>query len=210
MKENNKGMKKIVLNLGCGQTYIKNAVNADFYKSGHCDKILDLSKLPWPWEDNSVDEIYMLHILEHFDCDMILKIFKEANRVLKPNGLLHIQCPHFSSMLSLTCIDHKKAFSITTFDFLGDKSYLLDKPLFKKEFVRINYLMMLHRENKFIDFEPEKTSFDAGQHPLMRKLLWPFRALVQSLIDLSPAIFERCWCYLVGGADEIVYRGRKI
>lgn len=205
-------MGKVILNLGCGQTYIKDAINVDFFETGtgYCDKIVDLNKLPWPWEDNSVDEIYMLHIIEHFDSDMMIKILKEAHRILKVNGLLHIQCPHFSSMLSLTCIDHKKAFSITTFDFLEVNNYVTSKPLFKKELTKINFLMLLHSKNKYVDFDLEKTRPDRGKHPLMRKLLWPFRQFIQFLIDLSPLLFERCWCYWVGGADEMMYRGRKV
>lgn len=202
-------VNKKILNLGCGETYIKNAINVDFFETRYCDKIVDLNILPWPWEDNSVDEVYMLHIIEHFD-DTMIKIFKEAYRILKVNGLLHIQCPHFSSMLSLTCPDHKKVFGIATFGFLEGNNYILPKPLFKKELTKINFLMMLHTENKYIDFDLQKTNFDRGEHPLARKLLWPFTLFIQFLIDLSPFLFERCWCYWVGGADEIMYRGRKI
>lgn len=203
-------MRKIILNLGCGETYIRNAINVDFFEKEHCDQIVDLRKLPWPWVDGSVDEIYMLHILEHFDSDMMIKIFKEAHRILKVNGLLHIQCPHFSSMLSLTCPDHKKAFSITTFSFLEGNNYIVPESLFKTELTRINFLMLLHSENKYLDFDLEKTNPGRGKHLLMRQLLWPLRILVQFLINLSPSLFERCWCYWVGGADEIIYRGRKV
>lgn len=200
----------MILNLGCGQTYIKGATNVDFFKTAYCDKVVDLSKFPWPWEDNSVAEIYMLHIIEHFDSETMIKIFKEAHRILKVNGLLHIQCPHFSSLLSLTCPDHKKAFGLATFGFLEGNNYILPEPLFKKELTKINFLMLLHSENKYVDFDLKKTKPDRGKHPLMRGLLLPVRMSIQFLIDLSPTLFERCWCYWVGGADEIIYRGRKV
>ncbi len=202
--------QKIILNLGCGKTYIKDAVNVDFEETKYCDKVVDLNRLPWVWADNSVDEIYMLHILEHFDVDMRIKILEEVHRILKLGGLLHIQCPHYTSMLALTCPDHKTAYGTATFSFLEGRNYISPKPLFKKELIKINYLMMLHTENKYINFDMQKTESDHGKHPITRKILKPFSLLVQFLINLSPFIFERCWCYWVGGADEIMYRGRKI
>lgn len=201
---------KVILNLGCGETRIKSAVNVDFVKTEYCDEIVDLGRFPWPWEDNSVDEIYVLHIIEHFDSETVIKTFKEAHRILKVGGLLHVQCPHFSSMLSVTCVDHKKAFGVTTFGFLEGNNYILPEPLFKKELTKINFLLLLHSENKYVDFDLKKTKLDKGKHPLMRKFLWPFGRFIQFWIDLSPTLFERCWCYWVGGADELIYRGRKV
>ena len=202
-------MKKI-LNLGCGRTYIKNAINVDFFETEYCDEIVDLNKFPWPWEDNSIDEVYMLYFIEHFNSAQVINIFKEIHRILKVNGLLHIQCPHFSSMLSLTCPDHKKAFSITTFNFLEGNNYILSQPLFKKELAKINFSTMLPSENKYVDFDLQKTEINVGQHPRMRKLLWPFKFIFQFFIALPPILFERFWCYWIGGADEIIYRGQKI
>ena len=202
--------KKIILNLGCGKTYIKDAINVDFGETKYCDQVVDLNQIPWIWANNSVDEIYMLHILEHFDIDMRIKIFKEAYRILKTGGLLHVQCPHHTSMLALTCPDHKTVYGTATFGFLEGGDYISPKSLFKKELIKINYLMMLHTENKYINFDMKKTESDQGKHSVMGKILKPFSSLVQFLINSSPIIFERCWCYWVGGADEIIYRGRKI
>ena len=203
-------MKKIILNLGCGRTYIKNAINVDFFETGHCDQVVDLTIFPWPWEDNAVGEIYMLYFIEHFNSSQVINIFKEAHRILKVNGLLHIQCPHFTSMIALTTIDHKSNFSVTSFGALERNSYVFSKPLFKKELVKVNILLTIPLENKYVDFDLEKTDRNPGEHPIMRKLLWPFRFIFQFFIDLSPIIFERFWCYWIGGADEIIYRGRKV
>ncbi len=39
-------MKKVVLHLGCGSTYIKSAVNVDFFETKYCDQVVDLTKFP--------------------------------------------------------------------------------------------------------------------------------------------------------------------
>jgi len=202
-------MEKAVLHLGCGRTYIKNAVNVDFFETKCCDQVVDLNKFPWPWEDNSIDEVYMLYFIEHFDSAQVINIFKEIHRILKVNGLLHVQCPHFTSMIALTDLDHKKSFSFTSFGILEGNNFTYSEPLFKKEMVKINILLTLPSENKYIDFDFEKTSPNIGARPIMRKLLWPFKFIFQFFIDLSPTLFERFWCYWIGGADEIIYRGRK-
>lgn len=203
-------MKKVILNLGCGRTYIKNAINVDFFEIGYCDQVVNLNKFPWPWEDNSINEIYMLYFIEHFNSIQVINIFKEAHRILKVNGLLHIQCPHFTSVIALTDFDHKKSFSVTSLGILEGNNYIFPKPIFKTELIKINILLTLPSENKYINFDLEKTDRNIGAHPVMRKLLWPFRFILQIFIDLSPILFERFWCYWIGGADEIIYRGRKI
>ncbi len=151
-----------------------------------------------------------MYFIEHFNSIQVINIFKEAHRILKVNGLLHIQCPHFTSMIALTDLDHKKNFSVTSFGILEGNNYVFPKPLFKKEMVKINILLTLPSENKYINFDLKKISPNVDAHPVMRKLLWPFRFIFQFFIDLSPILFERFWCYWIGGADEIIYRGKKI
>lgn len=202
-------MERKILNLGCGKTYIKGAINVDSFETGWCDQVIDLNKFPWPWEDNTIDAVYVLYFIEHFNNFQIVNIFKEIHRILKYNGLLHIQCPHFTSMIALTPLDHEKSFCFTSFDLLGGNNYIYRSTLFKKELVKINYLLTLPSENRYISFDLNKTAPNIGHHPLMRKFLKPFSVIIQFIIDLSPIIFERFWCYWVGGADEIIWRGRK-
>ena len=60
-------MSYLKLNLGCGNNKYDGFLNVD--KFGEPDIKWDLEKFPWPWEDNSVDEIRIIHVLEHLgDC----------------------------------------------------------------------------------------------------------------------------------------------
>lgn len=60
------------------------------------DVVLDLETFPYPWADESVDEIRMIHVLEHLGQDpkVFLKIMAELHRILVPGGLLTIWVPH--------------------------------------------------------------------------------------------------------------------
>ena len=98
------------LNLGCGPDIRKGWINTDQFKRKGVDAIFDLNKTPYPFKDNSIDEIYASHILEHLDIP-VHKFMKEIHRILKPAGKITIKVPHFSGR-SAFGEEHKKFFTI--------------------------------------------------------------------------------------------------
>ena len=83
------------LNLGCGYDYREGYVNVDKY-SEKADQRIDLESLPWPWEDNSVEEVLLIHTLEHLgqQTALFLGIVQELYRVCANDALIHIDVPH--------------------------------------------------------------------------------------------------------------------
>ena len=83
------------LNLGCGKNYIDDWVNVDFYDDSKCDVIHDLEEFPWPWEDNSVSEIKIIHTLEHLGADwkVYIKILQEMYRVCEDDAEIMVAVP---------------------------------------------------------------------------------------------------------------------
>ena len=88
-------MLTIKLNLGSGSDYREGYLNVDKY-SDTADIKYDLEQLPWPWEDNSVTEVLLKHVLEHLGqgTELFLGIMKELHRVCAPNALISIEVPH--------------------------------------------------------------------------------------------------------------------
>lgn len=84
------------LNLGCGNRRINDWVNVDKIATCNPDQIVDLEKFPWPWPDNSVDEIMLSHVLEHLGAatEIYLGIIKELYRVCRDGALIRINVPH--------------------------------------------------------------------------------------------------------------------
>jgi|TARA_B110000305_G_C19199828_1_gene520650 SAM-dependent methyltransferase len=84
------------LNLGCGAKIKNGYVNVDKFDYYDVDKVHDLEKFPYPFDDDVVDEILMSHVLEHIgqDPDIFNNIIKELYRICKNNALINIHVPH--------------------------------------------------------------------------------------------------------------------
>ena len=77
------------LNLGSNDRLMVGYISVDI--APPADQIVDLSQ-PWPWPDNSVDEVLAYSVFEHLP-DKI-HTMNELWRVLKPGGIARLQLPH--------------------------------------------------------------------------------------------------------------------
>jgi hypothetical protein len=84
------------VNLGCGFRKLDGWLNVDAAVACSPDQVLDLEQFPWPWPDNSVTEVLMVHVLEHLGATSAayLKIFCELYRVCCKDARLTIIVPH--------------------------------------------------------------------------------------------------------------------
>lgn len=80
------------LHLGCGTNIIKNYINIDVRDYVGCDMIDNVKELG-KIKNDSVDEIYASHILEHFGRHEYMEVLKRWYEVLKPGGLLKLSVP---------------------------------------------------------------------------------------------------------------------
>lgn len=78
------------LNLGSGRKNLEGYTNIDF--GPPADVFLDLRGGLYH-RDNTVDEIYAKHVIEHFTFDEWNVVLKDWVRVLKSGGKLIIECP---------------------------------------------------------------------------------------------------------------------
>lgn len=70
---------------------------------GTTDVVHDLSIYPWPFEDNSYDEITAVHLVEHL-VDLV-GFMNECWRILKPGGALYVVTPEAGKNYDLTHAD---------------------------------------------------------------------------------------------------------
>jgi len=125
------------LNLGCGEHKIKGYINCDILEEVKPDIRLDLTK-KLPFADNSIDEIYMNHVLEH-----ILNygfLLNEIWRVCKKNSKITIHVPFYASQNNLQVPEH-----INSFGYFSLVNY-------KKLFIIQPHLdFFIAKKNKFLD-----------------------------------------------------------
>ena len=84
------------LNLGCGNKLLKGYINLDKFNYYKCDVTHDLEKFPYPFKNDSVNEILLSHVLEHIgqQPDTFINIIKELYRICINNALIIINVPH--------------------------------------------------------------------------------------------------------------------
>jgi tetratricopeptide (TPR) repeat protein len=84
------------LNLGCGYNKIHGYINVDLSSVCQPDVVINLDELPWPWEDNCVEEVLFTHCLEHLggESRVFLGIMKELYRVCKDGARIYVAVPH--------------------------------------------------------------------------------------------------------------------
>ena len=63
--------------------------------------------VPWPWDDNTVEEAHASHVLEHFDAMERIHVLNELYRVLKPGAKCTLIVPHWCSSRAYGDPTHK-------------------------------------------------------------------------------------------------------
>jgi len=191
-------MKKKIINFGCGTTTMKGALNIDCVKLPNVDHVVDFEKFPYPFQDNSIDEIHIYFVLEHLNDHF--KVMEEIYRILKKGGKVYIRVPHFSSVYAWGEFTHKRGYTLGSFNIFeesNERSYYSEIK-FKTIKKRIKYFLTYPYDwYKFNTWFPH---WEKYWYSFMIKI---FVRTIQFFIDLAPEIFERFWCYWVGGAAEV-------
>jgi SAM-dependent methyltransferase len=107
-------------------------VNIDIVKADGVDVVHDLDVAPWPWDDDSAEQIAAVDIFEHVNNP--ITFMTECHRVLAPGGLLKIVTTYYQSPASYhTDPTHKRASTEHTFDYWipGRKFFNTDVELFR-------------------------------------------------------------------------------
>lgn len=107
--------KETKLNIGCGHKIFKGWINLDRAPLPGVDVVHDLTKFPWPFDNQQFDEVYMKDVLEHFP-DTI-KTLEEIYRVTKPGAKMFVAVPYWNSWEAITDPTHVSQFNEYTFEF---------------------------------------------------------------------------------------------
>jgi SAM-dependent methyltransferase len=153
---------------------------------GAVDVVQNLEEFPWPFEDSSVGEVVMDHVLEHLE-DTI-GVIQELYRICADQARLHIRTPHFSC--NWTHPGHKRAIGVGLFDHFDPANpEHYGHCRFQVERLRLHWMRPRYRTS------------------------WARRvvsAAIDWLANRHPRLCQRLWCYWVGGFDEIDFQVRVL
>jgi len=132
---------RVVLDLGCGKSKREGTIGVDHTDRHDADVIHDLNVFPYPFEENSVDQIYMDNVLEHLDDPMV--VMGELHRILKKDGKVKVIVPYFRSTWAFIDPTHKHFFTVNSFayydpDHIICQQYDYVDTRFKVEMIRFN------------------------------------------------------------------------
>lgn len=180
------------LNLGCGNKILEGYINLDVIDYGG-NLIHDLNSFPYPFEDNTFDEILASHILEHLQ--NFNKVITELYRISKPNAIINVYAPFFLNTKYFGDPDHKIPFSIRTFD---NYEYIENKKLKFYEKWKLN-----HRTNyeTGAKFEILEKRFNVSN---FAPLKW-----LNLIVNLEPVIYERLFAGILS-PEEVIFKLRVI
>lgn len=94
------------LDLGCGKNKKEGFIGVDCRAFDGVDVVADLRK-PWPWENDSVDEVHCSHFVEHLTAPERIHFVNELHRVLKTGGKASIITPHWASSRAIGDLTHQ-------------------------------------------------------------------------------------------------------
>ncbi len=117
------------LDLGAGETPREGYEGVDLHAPSAKHKV-DLWKFPWPWADDSVDEIHCSHFIEHLPMeyvkdgphagkDLFCAFFDECFRILKKDGKMSLIWPALQSVRAFQDPTHRRFIPAETMLYLN-------------------------------------------------------------------------------------------
>lgn len=158
-------MKK--LDIGCGDKKVEGAIGVDSLGATAADVICDLTRFPWPFDDDSFDELFAYNIMEHLP-DTV-RTMEEIHRIGRPDAVVHIKTPHHASLESWEDPTHVHHFALESFDYFCQGTR------------HVRYYSAR-------EFEAIERKLHFGGHPLA----WIGRLLYA----LSPRGYEKRWSFI--------------
>lgn len=173
--------KPVVLDIGCGKQKKTGAIGIDRVDLPQVDIVADIEDGLEFIPNNSIDKIYCFSCLEHIS--NFEKLMGEIIRVLKKDGKVVVEVPHFSNPYYYSDPTHKRFFGLYSFYYFVESKHQISRKVPDYYFpFKIRILS-------------QKIIFDSPF--LLGKI---FKRLLQIIFNLSSLIqefYEENLCYML-------------
>jgi SAM-dependent methyltransferase len=111
---------KKILDVGCGRNKVPGAIGIDFNPRTDADVIHDLGIVPYPFDENTFDEIVSYHVVEHVPD--VMAFISELHRIAKPSARIKLVTPHYTNPDWASDPTHRNHLNSYSFDcFIEDR-----------------------------------------------------------------------------------------
>ena len=159
------------LQLGCWETVLDGFLNTDFFLNRKAEAYLD-ARFKLPFDDNTWLGVYTHHVVEHLSWEDGCSLFRECNRVLKPNGVFRMVVPDLEIFLRLY-VDNDPAARQRLFDLYP--VHIMDMLNVKTPLEMVDYVFRDHKFNRHLsawDWETaECRLMEAGFSKVIRQTM---------------------------------------
>jgi predicted SAM-dependent methyltransferase len=176
--------QQLILDLGCGNKKRPGTVGVDFNDRTAADVVHDLNDFPYPFEDASVDHVYLDNALEHLDD--VLRVMEEVYRIVKPGGTVKVIVPYFRSLWAFIDPTHQHFFTVSSFAFY-DPDHVICQ--------RYDYTLARFKTEKIVFNETLPGSL--------------FKRILKAVANRWPGRYENYVSHLLP-LDDITYYLRRI
>jgi len=174
------------LEVGCGNSKRKGYIGMDIANLDGVDIVHDMNIAPWPFENDTFEEIIFDDVLEH--SKDLLVVLSEVYRISKNGCKIKISVPHFSSDNMYTDPTHTIFFSSRSFSYF-DKS---QNPKHGFYLPQVNFKV----KKTYLSFREFQT------HEADNKPFNPFRLLgIEFLINKNKRVYERFFAWILPCAE---------
>jgi len=94
-----------ILDVGCGINKVPGAIGIDRNSRSRADVLCDLDRFPYPFRDDSFDELRAVHVIEHVSD--VLRTIEEFHRLVRRDGKIYIVTPHYTDFSSFCDPTHR-------------------------------------------------------------------------------------------------------
>jgi SAM-dependent methyltransferase len=177
--------RSMKLNIGCGSLPSEGYINLDIVPYEGVNIIADLNHTPFPFKDDSFDEVVCYHVLAHMQ--NFHKTITELVRVIKDGGRLRVFASYFPSSKWFGDPDHRIPFGWRTFD---GYTKVVGKPKIYEK-----WKLIRNATNYGIGFPfvMEKRWFEFSS---FRVLNW-----ISHIINLFPSVYDMFFCHWLPASE---------
>src|SRR5436190_21038031 len=105
------------LDVGCGINKYPGAIGIDRNPSTSADVLCDLDRIPYPFADNSFDQLRAIHVIEHVS--NVIRSMEEFHRIVRSGGIVRIETPHYTDFSSFCDPTHRWHLNSFSFRYFG-------------------------------------------------------------------------------------------